>query len=152
MKQQEQKEFDAILSAYIHHPEVLKMKQFIAHGKVNVFSHSMNVARMAYLLNQRLRLNADLSILLPGALLHDFYLYDWHNASLKKNLFEMHGFTHPGIACANAERFFTVSEPVKEVICCHMWPLTFKAFPKHREAVLVCLSDKICALKETIFR
>ena len=33
-----------------------------------------------------------------------------------------------------------------------MWPLTFRHVPTCREAVIVCLADKYCAVVESMFR
>ncbi len=144
------REFEEILKEYLEHPEVKKMDGFCAHGDVSVLRHSIDVARSAYRLDRFFGANSDLKTLLVGALLHDFYLYDWHDAPLNVPLFRMHGFTHPEKARQNAVRCFDVDEDIQEVIRCHMWPLTFRSIPRHREAVLVCLADKLCALKETI--
>ena len=61
--------------------------------------------------------------------LHDFYLYDWHNKGTfhgLRRLFEMHGFSHPGCACINAERVFGITKKEQSIISSHMWPLTFR--------------------------
>ena len=152
MNREELQEFNSYLKGYIDNPEVRKMADFIAHGKVSVLHHSLNVAMLAYLLNSRLKLKADLEPLLIGALLHDFYLYDWHEARLNSNFFKMHGFTHPKVACDNAIRHFAVDKKTQEVISCHMWPLTLRSLPRHKEAILVCIADKLCAIKETFVR
>ena len=64
----------------------------------------------------------------------------------------MHGYTHPAKACENAVTYFDVNEDVQEVIRRHMWPLTLRSFPKSREAILVCMADKLCAIRETFDR
>ena len=33
-----------------------------------------------------------------------------------------------------------------------MWPLTFRHVPRCREAVIVCLADKYCAMVESMFQ
>ncbi len=152
LNQKQQEEFDSILKEYLEHSDVQRMKDYCAHGKISVLEHSLNVAATAYLLDQRFHVGSDRKDLLVGALLHDFYLYDWHDARLSLNIFRMHGYTHPGSACENAKRIFRINEVQQEVIRCHMWPLTLRSVPRHREAVLVCIADKICALKETVFR
>ena len=152
MTGEEEKQFDSYLEKYLNDPHFLKMDEYKAHGKNSVLSHSVDVAKPAYCLNRDLHMHADLDTLLTGAILHDFYLYDWHDARLFVNIFKMHGYTHPSKACENAVTYFDVNEDVQEVIRCHMWPLTLRSFPKSREAILVCMADKLCALRETFDR
>ena len=124
----------AILAQYDQHPEVQRMREFIQHGDVTTYQHCKNVV---------------------GAFLHDFYLYDWHKRSSfrgLRRLFEMHGFAHPGSACVNAERCFAITRKEQNIISSHMWPLTFRHVPTCREAVIVCLADKYCAVLESMFQ
>ncbi|MBQ6478012.1 MAG: HD domain-containing protein [Erysipelotrichaceae bacterium] len=152
LTEKQQKEFNDVVREYLKHPDVQRMKGYCAHGKISVLEHSINVAKTAYLLDQRFHIGSDRKDLIVSALLHDFYLYDWHDARLNVNIFQMHGYTHPGKACENAMRIFGINEVQQEAIRCHMWPLTLRSVPKHKESVLVCIADKICALKETVFR
>ena len=69
-----------------------------------------------------------------------------------RRLFEMHGFSHPGRACVNAEQVFHITKKEQSIISSHMWPLTFRHVPTCREAVIVCLADKYCAVVESMFR
>ena len=64
----------------------------------------------------------------------------------------MHGFSHPGCACINAERVFGITKKEQSIISSHMWPLTFRHVPTCREAIIVCLADKYCAVVESMFR
>ena len=146
------REFQDLLKDYLSDSSVKKMQEYKAHGRVSVYAHSLNVAIMAYKINEKTGRKCDLKTLLIGALLHDFYLYDWHDARLFVNIFKMHGFTHPDIACQNAVDHFDIDENVQKVIRCHMWPLTFRRFPSSREAMIVCMADKLSALKETFTR
>mgnify|MGYP002745451990 CR=1 FL=1 len=96
-----------------------------------------------------------MTALAVGGFLHDFYLYDWHKTSSfhgLRRLFEMHGFSHPGSACVNAKRYFQITKKEQNIIQSHMWPLTFRHVPTCREAVIVCLADKYCAVVESMFR
>ena len=106
-------------------------------------------------LNHRLHLGADETSLAVGAFLHDFYLYDWHKKGTFhgiRRLFEMHGFSHPGCACVNAEKVFHITKKEQSIISSHMWPLTFRHVPSCREAIIVCLADKYCAVVESMFK
>ena len=152
LSKEESMEFHSHLSKYMDDQRVRQMEEYLAHGRISVFSHCVSVAATAYKLDRIFKAGCDLDVLLTGALLHDYYLYDWHDARLFVNVFKMHGFTHPEKARENAVRDFAVDEKVQKVIRCHMWPLTFRSFPSSREAFIVCMADKICALKETVAR
>ena len=109
----ERQRLAAILMRYDQHPEVQRMREFIQHGDVTTYQHCKNVVRVSFWLNRRLHLRADETSLAVGAFLHDFYLYDWHKRSTfhgLRRLFEMHGFSHPGYACVNAQRVFHITK------------------------------------------
>ena len=36
----------------------------------------------------------------------------------------------------------------ENIIGSHMWPLNIRNIPRSREAILVCIVDKICAVQE----
>lgn len=145
----------AILEEYEQHPAVQQMREYIQHGSVTTYEHCRNVVLVSFWLNRRLHLGADETQLAVGALLHDFYLYDWHRTSSfhgLSHLFEMHGFSHPQYACVNAERIFNITKKEQNIISSHMWPLTLRHVPKCREAIIVCFADKYCALVESMFQ
>lgn len=144
---QEQAEFGQYADSLLADPQVLQMEQFIQHGAVSCLEHSVAVACFSLWMCRRLRLQADLQSMVRGALLHDFFLYDWHEKQDRPGL---HGFTHPKTALENAERLFQLNETERDVIVKHMWPLTLR-LPKCREAVVVCVADKCCSLWETLF-
>ena len=126
----EHEQLYAILQQYDENPQVQRMREFIQHGDVTTYQHCKNF-------------------------LHDFYLYDWHKRSTfhgLRRLFEMHGFSHPGYACVNAQRVFHITKKEQDIIASHMWPLTFRHVPTCREAFIVCLADKYCAVVESMFR
>ena len=127
-----------------------RLKEFIQHGNVTVFEHSVHVALCAIKLNRVLGVNAKERELIRGALLHDYFLYDWHIADAPGNIHpKLHGFYHPGIALKNATRDFVLTEREKDIIRKHMWPLTVNP-PRCREAWIVCLADKYASTLETL--
>ena len=133
-------------------PTVLKMRDFVQHGKTSTYDHCISVMEASYKLDRILNTRCDKRVLLRGAMLHDLYLYDWHDHPLNWNIFKMHGFTHPEAARKNAERIFNVDEDIQNVIKSHMWPLTLRSYPKSKEAAIVCLADKLVATRETLRR
>ena len=143
-------EINSILGKVKANARAQEMKQFMQHGSVSTFEHCESVAALSYTLNKKLRLHANVSTLLMGAMLHDFFLYDWHKD--EKNEHRLHGFRHAETACRNAEKYFGVGSDVQHVIWCHMWPLNPLRLPRSREAWIVCFADKCVSLYETLFR
>ena len=80
-----------------------------------------------------------------GAFFTWLLLYDWHENDPSHRL---HGFTHPKRALINATADWNLSDRTQNIILRHMFPLT-PVPPACREAWLVCLADKVCALAET---
>jgi uncharacterized protein len=126
-------------------PRLQRMKGFIQHGQVTTLDHVERVAFLSVRINRRLGLGGDEDVLIRGALLHDYYLYDWHHHDG-----HLHGFTHPDTAAARASQDFTLSDKERNIISSHMWPLTLRHLPRSREAATVCLADKLSSLYETL--
>ncbi len=130
--------------------EYIKLKSFIQHGNVTVYEHCLHVALCAIKLGRVLGVHCKERELVRGALLHDYFLYDWHNSEAPGNIHpKLHGFYHPGIALRNATRDFVLSEREKDIIRKHMWPLTINP-PRCREAWIVCIADKYSSTLETL--
>ena len=127
---------------------VRQMRSFRQHGRVSTFDHCRNVAETSIRVNRRLHLHSDESALARGAMLHDFCLYDWHTPDPSHRF---HGFRHPERAVKNAVRLLGIGKKEQQIIRCHMWPLTITKLPRCREAWIVCLADKYCAVRETLF-
>ena len=121
-----------------------RMRTYKQHGMTSIFSHSVNVACVSVWLAARLHLRVDERAMIRGALLHDYFLYDWH-VSAKEH--RWHGFRHAGTALANASRDFELGDVERDVIRKHMFPLN-PALPSYRETVIVTLADKVCAVQE----
>lgn len=122
------------------------LRAFRQHGSVSRYAHCLSVAYLSLAMARRLRLHVDARCMVRGALLHDFFLYDWHDKGRRSPL---HGFTHPGVAERTAREHFPLTKAECEVIRRHMFPLT-PAWPKTREAMLVSLADKVSAVMETL--
>lgn len=123
-----------------------KLNKYFAHGKTTTMAHSLNVTKMALKVSSFLKLRINRNELILSSLLHDLFFYDWHKAPKKVGL---HGFSHAKIAAENAKKIFGVNERVVNNIKSHMWPLNITKFPRTKVAVLLCIVDKICAVKET---
>lgn len=138
--------FRACAQELLESTDVQLMNTFIQHAQITCLEHSISVAYYSYLLCRKLNLRVDYRSVIRGALLHDFFLYDWHVDSGHEGL---HGFNHPKIALENAEKHFQLNELEKDIIVKHMWPLTL-TLPKYRETLIVSLSDKFCSTIETL--
>ena len=125
-----------------------RMKSYIQHGNVTVNAHVMNVARYSIALSESLHIPCSRRELIRGALLHDYFLYDWHIPD-EVNPHKLHGFYHPGVALRNASREYELTERERNIIRRHMWPLTVIP-PSCREAWIVTAADKWCSLMETL--
>ena len=124
-------------------------RHYIQHGNISVYDHSIRVARTSCKLALFLHLHVDLSSLIRGGLLHDYFLYDWHEPDKSHRL---HGFRHPKTALRNANEDFNLTAIEQNIILTHMFPLTLFSYPSCLEAWIVCIADKICATKETFHR
>ena len=130
-----------------------QMKNYIQHGTTTCYDHCIQVAEYSYQkaikYNNSHKKQVDVRSVVRAALLHDFFLYDWHD---KGNRFaKFHAFTHPAIALKNAEIFFDLNEKSKDVIKKHMWPTTIIP-PAEIESWIIVWVDKQCAIKETFSR
>ena len=108
--------------------------------------HSVAVAYVSFYIAEKYRIRVNCHALIRGALLHDYFLYDWHE---KDDSHKWHGFYHAGKALQNAMEDFELSEIEKETIRRHMFPLN-PIPPCCREAWIVTLADKICSGGETV--
>ena len=77
-------------------------------------------------------------------MLHDFFLYDWHD---KTAMPKAHAYLHPLIAYDNAKKEFKLNIIEKNVIQSHMFPIGI-VMPKYRESWMVVMADKICTVNE----
>ena len=125
-------------------PEMQREQNFIQHGSTTCFDHSVAVALCSIRLARKWGCDVDWRSLVRGALLHDYFLYNWreHNGDHK-----LHGFYHARKAMENAERDFGLNPIEADIIHRHMFPLN-PTPPKYKESVVVTCADKICATRE----
>ena len=130
----------------IEHPLYQSQKDFVHHTHT-LFDHAVYVAYYSYRLAYKWGLNE--TAVVRGALLHDFFLYDWRldGKKIKKRGFKKHGFVHARIALKNAKAHFDISDLEEDIILKHMFPLNIKP-PKHKESWLVNLVDSWITLRE----
>lgn len=136
------------LSDILADPVIRRMSSYIQHGQISTLDHCSAVTYYSLKVSRFLGLRMDYKSLVRGAFLHDFYLYDWHVPSTTHRL---HGLSHSETALRNAKTFFFINEKEAEMIKSHMWPLTIRRLPRSKEAMVLCLVDKFCSLRE-IFR
>lgn len=139
-------DFEMIAEPIVTHNKMLSSQNYIQHGNTSVFSHSVAVAAHSFDLAKKLHIRCDQVSLVRGALLHDFFLYDWHIT--KKFNGRLHGFEHPNTAYQNAAKYFQINDIESDIIRKHMWPLTLTKIPRCRESWLVCAVDKYCSVLE----
>lgn len=72
--------------------KVQQMKQYVQHGDVSTYEHCLMVCLYAYMYAKKLKLKINIEALVKGALLHDFFLYDWHKGAFTRD--GLHGFSH----------------------------------------------------------
>lgn len=145
---QQKATFNHLVLPLLKHPEVRKMMDYTQHGDTSCLAHCLSVTYTSYVFSKRLGINIDEASLIRGALLHDFFLYDWHDKDAHQRF---HGFRHPGIALQNARTYFDLNDIECDIISHHMWPLT-PTPPHSKEAYIVTCMDKWCSIKETIKR
>lgn len=146
LKTKIEKEFVDHVRDLLDNRLVWSMDNYIQHGGITCLEHSLSVSYRSYRVCKKLRL--DHRSAARGALLHDFFLYDWHDKDHGHNL---HGIFHPRTAYRNARKLFHLNRIEKDIIIKHMWPLTLRP-PIFKEAIVVSIVDKYCAIQETIFK
>lgn len=139
-------EFIKIIKELLVVDQVQEMMNYIQHGKTSTFTHCLIVAYLCYQCSLRTPFHYDTKSLIRGAMLHDFYLYDWH---IPDKSHRLHGYYHAGFALKNARKHFKLNRIEEEIIEKHMWPLNISKLPFSKEAILVCGVDKYVSLAET---
>lgn len=135
-------------SDILQSPNFRSTRGHIQHGDMTVNRHCMNVAKYSLAISEKLHIPCNRKELIRGALLHDYFLYDWHSKE-HVPIWKLHGFFHPGTALKNASAEYRLTPRERDIIKKHMWPLTVVP-PVCREAWIVSAADKWCSLLETL--
>lgn len=127
-------------------PVFQSMEKYIQHGETSCRAHCIQVSYFSY--NLARFIGADYVACARAGLLHDLFLYDWHeHAALTGERF--HGFTHPRRALINARENFLLTDMEADIILKHMWPLTIIP-PRFLESYIVSFADKYCSIAEVM--
>ncbi len=143
----DREEYNSIVKDILDNKEFCRLADYYHHNS-SILDHAKIVSWISYSLCKYL--NLDYRSAARGALLHDFFLYDWRNhdvPDLAKEKF--HGIEHPKIALANSQKHFTLNKVEKDIIIKHMWPLTLVP-PAYRESFIVTFVDKYTASREFV--
>ncbi len=136
----------------LNHKRYRQQSRYIQHGTCSVCKHCINVAALSLKMGEILKrhgISCDERSLVRGALLHDYFLYDWH---VKNSCQGLHGFSHAAAALKNADEDFELNETEKDIIYKHMFPLNLTRVPACKESWIVTIADKICSARETVTR
>ena len=123
--------------------QVQSMGQWNHHFGITTYEHSLFVSYVAFRIARKLRM--DYYAAARAGLLHDLYLYSpYRKDSHPGN----QCFYHPIAALENAKALVPdLTQAEQNSIVSHMWPLAYH-MPKCKLALLIGLSDKICAMLE----
>ncbi len=139
-------EFKSIIKDIAKNPNVLALKDHVQHSNNSRYYHCLCVSYYTYIICKKLKL--DYVSAARGAMLHDFYFYNWRNKHVEGQK-KFHAFRHPRIALTNAMELFDLNKIEQDIILKHMWPLTV-FMPTYKESYIVTLVDKYCASYELI--
>lgn len=137
--------FLSVVQGLLDTQEVQSMAQWRHHFDVTCYEHSLFVSYVAFRLARRLGL--DYCAAARAGLLHDLYLYSPYDPTSHPGNQCLY---HPVAALHNAQALVGDLTPEEEnSILTHMWPLAVH-MPKCRLAVIINLSDKLCATLEVL--
>lgn len=132
-------DFCSITGDILSHPRYIEMRGYNHHRSVSCHFHSVFVAYITF--KACCYTDCNTVEATRAALLHDFYLYDWHHTKHD----EHHAWYHPKAARINAEKYFgKLTDLQTDMILSHMWPL-HPMPPKSKEGLILTTADKICA-------
>ena len=142
-------EYEQIFIKMKSDPNVLKMSKFKHHVIYTTYDHCLNVTKVGIFIGEKLKLSEEqMNNLIVGAMLHDYFLYDYYDGRITKD--GIPAWSHSKVALRNAEKQFELNDNQRNIIRSHMFPTTLLHPPKCKEAFIVCISDKLCAIYEIL--
>lgn len=141
-------EFENVIGDIAKNEKVKEMKNYNHHSYTSCYRHSMHVSYYNYKICKKLGWDAKAGA--KAGLLHDMFLYDWHEHKTESGE-RMHGFEHPTKALKNARACFDITEKEGDIIAKHMFPLTLTP-PKYKETYIIIVTDKFCSTCEIMDR
>ncbi len=128
-------------------PAVQSMRLLPQHrAGVSCYRHSVLVSYSSWRVCRALGLNERAAA--RGGLLHDLYLYDWHDRASHPGI--RHATQHPEIALRNARARFDLTGTEADIIRSHMFPLPPTRVYHCLESLVVSTMDKLCAAAELL--
>lgn len=134
---------ESLIKDIIETPQYQQLKNFRHHDQT-IYDHNIRVTKLAYRLSRYF--SVDTRSLIRGAMLHDFFFYDWRHHKGEG----LHAFTHAEESFKNAMKHYqNINQIEKDIIIKHMWPLNIE-LPSFFETVLVTVSDKAVSTYEVM--
>ena len=135
----------AIFDKIIKRKKYKSQMKYFQHWETSVYEHSINVAISCVLFVEKFKIKVNLNSLIKWALLHDYFLYNWHVYDPSHTL---HGIKHARFAKKNAKRDYWINKLEENMIASHMFPLGI-TLPKYKESLILNFVDKYCSTVET---
>lgn len=142
----------------LHGSDILDSDEFkrayeqVHHHKTSVGAHSVLTAEMGLKITDALKkrgIEVDERKVVRTALLHDIGMLG--RKERYKNNFEC-GYMHPKNSADAAQKIWKdIDQECVKAIRSHMWPLSLNV-PTTREAFVLCLADKMAAIKDATLK
>ena len=134
-------EYRGLVQSILDNPEFKKLQRYKQHFQTTRFMHSLNVSYISWLIARKLGWDAQTAA--RAGLLHDFCVYDFKD---KLPNADIPAAAQPSEAASPSDTQFLRSDHDRQAILSHMFPLG--PLPESREAWLISLADKLCAISE----
>ena len=143
---EEKQALEDVYQSFLKDERILRMKNISMHRGSNCYIHSFKVAKLA--IKRALRhKKGNLYTIMVGAILHDYYLYDWR---VDRSKMRHHMSSHPYTAAENAKRDFDIYDEIRDAIQSHMWPVNITDYPRTKEARIISNADKAIYIREIV--